>query len=272
MKNSRIAIVGGGNMGRALVEGLMNKGKDMKNILLIETDEAKKGELETKYNIKVKEKVDSSIENYETIIVAVKPQDIRNVFKDIDSHIGPEQLIISIAAGIPLSVMERCITKTLHLVRTMPNIAARVGKSVCAMCYNSALSDEKRRLAIEIMESIGWVVELEEKHLDTITGLSGSGPAFVFLLVEALTDSGVLMGISRDVSYLLAVETVFGSAYFLREHKIHPAMAKEMVTSPGGTAIEGLLKLEEGGFKALIMNAVRAATEKASQIGKKNDN
>ena len=271
MKNCEIAIIGGGNMGKALIDGLMKKGKDMQNILLIEIDESKRTELEKQYNIMVNGSIDGNVENCDTLIVAVKPQNIRQVFTNINPYINGKHLIISVAAGITLKVMERYITKTHHLVRTMPNIAAHVGKSVCAICYNNAISKEKRRLAIEIMESIGWVVELEEEHLDTITGLSGSGPAFVFLMVEALTDSGVLMGISRDKSYRIALETVFGSAYFLKEYNVHPSVAKEMVTSPGGTAIEGLLKLDEGGFKALIMNAVRAATEKASQIGKKND-
>ncbi|UCB45213.1 MAG: pyrroline-5-carboxylate reductase [Spirochaetota bacterium] len=272
MKNCEISIIGGGNMGSAIIDGLMKKGKDMQNILLIETDESKRKQLEEQYNIMVKGNIDSTIEACGTIIVAVKPQNIRQVFTGINPFINGKHLIISVAAGITLKVMERYITKTSQIVRTMPNIAARVGKSVCAMCYSNALSEAKRRLAIEIMESIGWVIELEEEHLDTITGFSGSGPAFVFLMIEALTDSGVLMGISREKSYRIALETVFGSAYFLKEYNLHPAVAKEMVTSPGGTAIEGLLKLEESGFKALIMNAVRAATEKASQIGKKNAN
>ena len=271
LKGCKIAIIGGGNMGRALIEGLKNRAHDGKDILLIETDEKKKKELEKSFNIAVKDGVDHAIENYDVVIVAVKPQNIQSVFTDINPYISGKHLIISVAAGITLKFMERYITKTYQLVRTMPNIAARVGKSVCAMCYNVALSEEKRRCAKQIMESIGSVVELEEKHLDTITGLSGSGPAFVFLMVEALTDSGVLMGLSREIALRLALDTVYGSACFLREFSVHPAIAKEMVTSPGGTAIEGLLTLEEGGFKALIMNAVRAATLKASLLGKKND-
>ena len=271
LKGCKIAIIGGGNMGRALIEGLKNRAHDGKDILLIETDEKKKKELEKSFNIAVKDGVDHAIENYDVVIVAVKPQNIQSVFTDINPYISGKHLIISVAAGITLKFMERYITKTYQLVRTMPNSAARVGKSVCAMCYNVALSEEKRRCAKQIMESIGSVVELEEKHLDTITGLSGSGPAFVFLMVEALTDSGVLMGLSREIALRLALDTVYGSACFLREFSVHPAIAKEMVTSPGGTAIEGLLTLEEGGFKALIMNAVRAATLKASLLGKKND-
>lgn len=271
LKGCKIAIVGGGNMGRALIEGLKKKAHDGKDILLIETDSVKKSELEKSYNIAVKGAVDPTIENYDVIIVAVKPQNIQSLFTDINPYISGKHLIISVAAGITLKFMERYITKSYQLVRTMPNIAARVGKSVCAMCYNVALSDEKRRCAKQIMESIGTVVELEEKHLDTITGLSGSGPAFVFLMVEALADSGVLMGLARETALQLAIDTVYGSVCFLKEFEVHPSLAKEMVTSPGGTAIEGLLKLEEGNFKALIMNAVRAATVKASLLGKKND-
>jgi pyrroline-5-carboxylate reductase len=271
LKGLKVAVIGGGNMGRAIIEGLRKKAHEAKDILLIETDDVKKKEIEKVFNIAVKRRVDPAIEHYDAILVAVKPQNIRSVFSDINPYISGKHLVISVAAGITLKFMERYITKTYQLVRTMPNIAARVGKSVCAMCYNEALSEEKRRLARHIMESIGTVVELEEKHLDTITGLSGSGPAFVFLMVEALTDSGVLMGLSRDTALQLALDTVYGSACFLREYAVHPAIAKEMVTSPGGTAIEGLLTLEEGGFKALVMNAVRAATEKASLLGRKND-
>jgi pyrroline-5-carboxylate reductase len=271
LKGCRIVIIGGGNMGRAIIEGLKKKSHDSKDILLIETDAEKKREIETGFNIPVKRTVDPAIEKYDVIIVAVKPQNIRSVFSDINPYISGKHLVISVAAGVTLKYMERYITKTYQLVRTMPNIAARVGKSVCAMSYNEALSDEKRRLARSIMESVGSVVELDEKHLDTITGLSGSGPAFVFLMVESLMDSGVLMGLSREIALKLALDTVYGSACFLKEYAIHPALAKEMVTSPGGTAIEGLLTLEEGGFKALIMNAVRAATEKASLLGRKNE-
>lgn len=271
LKGCKVAIIGGGNMGRAIIEGLRKQAHDANDILLIETDDAKRRDLEKSYSIVVRSCVDPVIENYDVIIVAVKPQNIRSVFADINPYIGGKHLIISVAAGITLKFMERYITGTSQLVRTMPNIAARVGKSVCAMCYNAALSNEKRLCAKQIMESIGTVVELDEKHLDTITGLSGSGPAFVFLMVEALTDSGVLMGLDRETALHLALDTVYGSACFLREYSIHPAIAKEMVTSPGGTAIEGLLALEEGGFKALIMNAVRAATQKASLLGRKND-
>jgi len=271
LKGCKVAIIGGGNMGRAIIEGLKKQAHDTKDILVIETDNLKKQDLEKSYSVVVKSSVDPTIENYDVIIVAVKPQNIRSVFADINPYISGKQLIISVAAGITLKFMERYITKTYQIVRTMPNIAARVGKAVCAMCYNEALSDEKRLWAKQIMESIGTVVELEEKYLDTITGLSGSGPAFVFLMIEALTDSGVLMGLSRETALQLALDTVYGSACFLKEYAVHPAIAKEMVTSPGGTAIEGLLTLEEGGFKALVMNAVRAATEKASLLGRKND-
>lgn len=262
-----ICVVGGGNMGMAIIKGIMEQGIIKENTLLIEIDDERREKIEKTYPVKTLKKVDKLIGDYETIIAAVKQDSLKQLLKDLSNHITNKNLIISVVAGISITTMEKYLEKELPIVRTMPNICAQIGEAVIGMCYNTLVSDKQRTYARSIMGRIGTVFEIDEELMDALTGLSGSGPAFVFTMVEALADGGVLMGLPRDKALRIAVETVHGSASFLKETSIHPALAIEMVASPGGTTIEGLLKLEEGGFKALVMDAVRSAAEKSKKLG-----
>jgi pyrroline-5-carboxylate reductase len=266
MNTLRIAVIGGGNMGRAMIEGLLNRGHPPKDILLVETMQNIRQEIEKSLGITTTDAIDRSVSGYRIVIVAVKPQDVKKVLCGLAGYISDEQLIISVAAGISLAYMEKQLGKPVPIVRTMPNLAARIGKAAIALCPNSRVSQSRLEEACGVMESIGSVTRIEERQMDAVTGLSGSGPAFVFMLIEAMADAGVLVGLSRSKAMELVIQTLFGAASLLKERNIPPEVAKEMVTSPGGTAIEGVLKLEKGGFRASIMNAVRAAAEKSSQM------
>ena len=265
----KIAVIGGGNMGRAFIEGLLNKGQSPSKILLVEISQNIREELNKSYSISAVEKIDSTIKDYEILLIAVKPQDVKKVLEELANYITKDQLLISVAAGISIAYMEKQLKKMVPIVRTMPNLAARIGKAAVAMCPNSNVSEAQLKKAWQVMEAIGDITVIEEKQMDAVTGLSGSGPAFVFMLIEALADAGVLVGLPRSKALELVIQTLFGAASILKECNIPPEVAKEMVTSPGGTAIEGVLKLEKGGFRGAIMEAVQAAAEKSAIMEQK---
>jgi pyrroline-5-carboxylate reductase len=267
MHGDRIAVIGGGNMGEALIEGLVAKGTPAQKILVVEISEQKREKLASDLRVGTSPSIDGSIGDAGTVIIAVKPGAVKEVLRTLSPLLSGEQLIVSVAAGVSLAFMEKQLDRRAPIVRSMPNIAAKVGRAAVGMCANDAVTAELRGRAIEILESVGSVIEVEERQLDAVTGLSGSGPAFVFLMIEALADGGVLAGIPREKALELALLTVEGSAALIRETKVPPSLAREMVTSPGGTTIEGLLQLEEGGFRGLVMKAVRNAAEKAARLG-----
>jgi pyrroline-5-carboxylate reductase len=178
------------------------------------------------------------------------------------------KLVISIAAGVPLAAMETCVQKDLRLIRVMPNIAAAVKEAATAIAAGGQATQEDINLAMEIFNSIGKCIFLKENYLmDATTGLSGSGPAYIFLIVDALADAGVKVGLSRQDSLFLAAQTVLGAAKLLIETQEHPSQLKDKVTSPGGTAIAGLATLESGGLRTTLINAVEAATNRSKELG-----
>jgi pyrroline-5-carboxylate reductase len=269
MEETKIAVIGGGNMGSSVIGGIVKRGNSPGSILLVEPLLPVRKKLEKEFKISSSGNIEPSIKNYGVVIVAVKPNVVKEVLTNLSPHISKSNLIISVAAGISIDYIEKQFNTEVSIVRTMPNIAARVGQAAVALCRNSIVSKNQLDTASSLMESIGTVIEVEEEQMDAITGLSGSGPAFVFHMIESLAEGGVLMGIPREKALQLAVQTVYGSSSYLKQLNLHPALAKEYVTTPGGTTIDGLLKLEEGGFKSLVMNAVKSASEKSRVIGLK---
>ncbi len=258
MGENTIAVIGGGNMGSAIIEGIISQGNNPADIILIEPLMPVRKKLEHDFNISTSEKIQSFIKNYSAVVIAVKPGIVKEILKSLSPFLTKDHLLLSIAAGITIDYIEKQSSKDVSVVRSMPNIAARVGKAAVALCHNKIVTKAQLEKAHTIMNCIGTVIDVDEKQMDAITGLSGSGPAFIFHMVEALAEGGVLMGIPREKALELAVLTVHGAASYLKDLKIHPALAKEFVTTPGGTTIEGLLTLEEGGFKSLVMNAVKS--------------
>lgn len=202
------------------------------------------------------------------LILAVKPDQIASVLSEIREHFTEQHLLISIAAGVTLARLESCLETGARLVRVMPNTPALVGESASAFAIGKAALSADAELTQQLLSAVGLAFQVKENLLDAVTGLSGSGPAYGYLFIEALSDGGVASGLPRDVATRLAAQTVLGAASMVLKTGLHPGALKDMVTSPGGTTIEGVHELELGGLRGTVMNAVRAATEKSKQLGK----
>jgi len=255
-------------MGGAVICGLANGEDKPGKILLVEPDEKRRSALEEKYSLEAAGGIDDVIKSCDAIVIAVKPDKITAVLSEVKNFMRADALLFSVAAGVTIRTMETLIGREVPIARTMPNIAALAGEAAIAVCFSRKADDVHRALGLRIAGSIGRAVEVEEKCIDGVTGLSGSGPAYVFLMIEALADGGVLMGIPREEALALAVQTVRGAAVLVQETGLHPAVLREMVTSPGGTTAEGLARLEAGGFRHACIDAVRAAAQKAGELGR----
>jgi len=269
LNDKKIAIIGTGNMGEALVGGLIaSQSSKPKNIICTDIRKEKLDEIKAKYKVRTTTNNLKAVAEADIIIYSVKPQIMAATLTETAAKLDMSKLVISIAAGVPLAAMEACISKDLRLIRVMPNIAAFVKEAASAIAAGTHATQEDVQLAMEIFSSIGKCIFLKENYLmDAITGLSGSGPAYIFLIVDALADAGVKMGLSRRNSLFLAAQTVLGSAKLLIETQEHPGQLKDRVTSPGGTAIAGLATLESGGLRTTLINAVEAATLRSKELG-----
>jgi len=201
------------------------------------------------------------------LILAVKPDQVNGLLWEIRESFTPAHLLISIAAGVPLMRMENGLPANSRVVRVMPNTPALVGASASAFALGKSATPEDEQLALQLFSSVGLAFAVKESLLDAVTGLSGSGPAYAFMIMEALSDGGVAAGLPRDIATKLAAQTLLGSAKLLLDSGQHPAVLKDMVTSPGGTTIEGLHELEKAGVRGALIAAVRAATEKSKKLG-----
>ncbi|NNL76037.1 MAG: pyrroline-5-carboxylate reductase [Desulfobacterales bacterium] len=270
LNDKKIAIIGTGNMGEALVSGLLgSKSSKPNNIICTDARESILDAIKSKYKVRTTTNNLKAVADADIVIYAVKPQIMATVLIETAPELDLSKLVISIAAGVPLAAMETCIQKDLRLIRVMPNIAASVKEAASAIAAGAHATKEDIELAMEIFSSIGKCLFLKENYLmDATTGLSGSGPAYIFLIVDALADAGVKEGLSRQESLFLAAQTVLGAAKLLIETKEHPGQLKDKVTSPGGTAIAGLATLESGGLRTTLINAVEAATKRSKELGK----
>lgn len=266
--NSRtIGFIGAGNMAEAMIRGLL-RGNDFtpEQISASGPREERMQELREAYGIRAA--TDNMLPAAAQIVVlSVKPQILARVLEQVASAISADALVLSIAAGVPVAAIQERLPPGARVVRAMPNTPALVDAAATAIAGGaharaSDLEDAKR-----IFDAIGLTVLLEESQLDAVTGLSGSGPAYVFLILEALSDAGVKVGLSRRTAQLLSAQTLLGSAKLLLETNEHPGKLKDMVTSPGGTAITGLHTLENGGLRTTLMNAVEAATRRSQELG-----
>jgi len=200
------------------------------------------------------------------LVIAVKPHHVRPLLQEVQPHLESRHLIISIAAGIPLSALTATVGPQHRVVRVMPNTPCLIGCSASAYCIGGTATADDGRLVERLLTAVGLAVALPESQLDAVTGLSGSGPAYVYLMIEALSDGGVRMGLPRDVATRLAAQTVLGAARMVLETAQHPGALKDAVTSPGGTTIAGLHALELGGVRGSLMNAVQAATLRSREL------
>ena len=269
LKDKKIGVIGTGNMGEALVSGLVSSGSsNPENIICTDVRENRLESVKEKYGVVTTKDNIEAVKASEIVIYAVKPQIIASVLSETASVLDMSKLIISIAAGVPLAAIESCLKKDLRLIRVMPNIAAFVKESASVLAAGKNASQDDIKLAMVIFDSMGKSIFIKENILmDAITGLSGSGPAYIFLIVDAMADAGVKVGLSREDALFLSIQTVLGSAKLLMESKEHPMRLKDMVTSPGGTAIAGIHTLEKGGLRTTLINAVEVATNRSRELG-----
>lgn len=261
-----IAFLGAGNMAEALIRGLVKGAHIAPDHVLATAPRAeRRDELKAKYGIRVSA-ANADVKDASIVVLAVKPQILPKVLSEVGQAIAPSALVISIAAGVDTAAIEEKVAA--RVVRAMPNTPALVGAGATAISAGTRAGDDDLALARALFEAVGIVVALDEIHLDAVTGLSGSGPAYVFLILEALSDAGVKVGLSRRNAQRLAAQTVMGSAKLLLDTDEHPGKLKDMVTSPGGTAIAGLHTLEEGGLRTTLINAVETATKRARELGR----
>jgi pyrroline-5-carboxylate reductase len=268
LRNKVVGFVGTGNMGEALIRGLLH-GHLCRPEQIICSDarpDRLKAVRET-YGIRGTSHNTEVVKQSDIVILAVKPQIMRQVVDEIAKYLDLSKLVISIAAGVPLETIESSAKKELKLVRVMPNICVSVREGASAITAGKHALKEDLMFAKTIFDSVGKSLFIEENLLDAVTGLSGSGPAYIFLIIDAMADAGVKVGLSRGDALILASQTVLGAAKMLIETGEHPGKLKDMVTSPGGTAIAGLHTLEQGGLRTTLINAVEVATERSKALG-----
>ncbi len=270
MHEKFIGFVGAGNMAAALIRGLItSKTVRPSQIYASDVRTEQLAALAEKHGIVTTPENTELAEACDVVVVAVKPQIIDKILPAIAGSLRPNALVVSIAAGVPIEAFESRLPEGTRVIRTMPNTAAMALAGATAISRGTHATDEDVRIAERLFEAVGRVVVLDESLLDAVTGLSGSGPAYVMLMIEALADGGVKVGLHRETALMLAAQTVYGSAKLLLETGEHPGKLKDMVTSPGGTAIAGLHTLEAGGLRTTLINAVENATHRAAELGEK---
>jgi pyrroline-5-carboxylate reductase len=269
LADQTIAFLGAGNMAEALIRGLV-RGNHIEagRISASAPRLDRRDELKAAYGIVVSADNRTVAGACSVLVLSVKPQIMDKVLREVAASVAPGTLIISIAAGVDTETIESHFGGGVRVVRAMPNTPALVGAGATGISAGRDASEADLATARAIFDAVGIVVTLDEYHLDAVTGLSGSGPAYIFLILEAMADAGVKVGLSRRDAQRLAAQTVMGSAKMLLETDEHPGRLKDMVTSPGGTAIAGLHTLEHGGLRTTLINAVETATKRARELGR----
>ncbi len=263
-----LGFIGCGTMGTAIVEGLINKKLfTAEQVLIFDKEKSKVEELSQRIGAVPSASLEKLCENARIIFIAVKPQDVGGLLEDLKPCLSPTHVLVSVAAGIRISFFLEQLGRPLKIARVMPNTPCLVGEGMSVISSGEDVSDEEEQEIKRLMEAVGRSITLDEKHMDAVTGLSGSGPAYVLLMIEALADGGVEAGLSRQESMLLAAQTVLGAARMYLEGEEHPAELKNRVTSPGGTTSAGLLAMEEGGIRAALIKAVKNAAQRGRELG-----
>ena len=264
-----IAFLGGGNMAEALIRGMLAAGVSRADQLIVNDVSPERLELLSKtYGVSVQKSQKDAVSRADIVVLSVKPQVIDAVLVKIAPVADKSKIVISIAAGVAVGHIESVLKGGPRVVRVMPNTPALVLAGAAGLAAGSSATEEDLALARQIFAAVGRAVIVEEKLMDAVTGLSGSGPAYVFTIIEALSDAGVKAGIPRQTSLELSAQTVYGAAKMVLETGDHPGRLRDMVTSPGGTTIAGLHELEKGNLRATLMNAVEAATNRSKELGK----
>jgi pyrroline-5-carboxylate reductase len=265
----RIAILGTGKIGESLLAGL--RSSDWADIIASSRREERVAELHERHGVETTTSNAEAIRGADVVVLAVKPQDIETLLGEIGHLLTAEQTVVSIAAAIPTARIERHLAGDVPVVRAMPNTPATVHEGIAGLCAGRHAGREHLDRAGTILRAVGDVVEVPEDQMDAITAVSGSGPAYYALLAEAMIEAGILLGLSREVSTRLVVQTMLGTAKLLRDERVHPVELRETVTSPGGTTIRAIRELEQAGVRAAFLNAISAAMERSRELARGDD-
>ncbi|HEX3226321.1 MAG TPA: pyrroline-5-carboxylate reductase [Gaiellaceae bacterium] len=260
----RIAIIGGGRIGEALLSGLLSAG--WSDIVVTSRRAERVAELAERHGVDATTSNGDAVRGAAIVVIAVKPQDIEALLDDVGSVLAPEQTVISVAAAIPTARIEAKLADGVPVVRAMPNAPSTVHEGMAGIAPGAHAGDRQLAIAEDVLSHLGRVVRVPEQAMDAITAVSGSGPAYFALLAEAMIEAGILLGLSREISTTLVVQTMLGTAKQLRDEKMHPVELRESVTSPGGTTIAAIRELEQAGVRAAFLNAIQAAMTRAREL------
>jgi pyrroline-5-carboxylate reductase len=264
MAERRIAIIGGGRIGEALLSGLLSSG--WRDIVVTSRREERVAELRARHGVEATTSNPDAVRGAALVVIAVKPQDIEALLGEVGPLVSPEQTVLTVAAAIPTAYIEARIADGVPVVRAMPNSPSTVHEGMAGIAAGAHAGEQQLALAEEVLTHLGRVVRVPEDAMDAITAVSGSGPAYFALLAEAMIEAGILLGLSREISTTLVVQTMLGTAKQLRDEKMHPVELRESVTSPGGTTIAAIRELEQAGVRAAFLNAIQAAMTRAREL------
>jgi pyrroline-5-carboxylate reductase len=263
----RIAILGTGKIGEALISGLLSSDWRKPSELVASCRRQERAdEVAERYGVEATLSNAEAVEGSAVVVIAVKPQDIEALLDEIGGLLAPEQTVLSVAAAIPTSKIEGRIAPGVPVVRAMPNTPSTVHEGIAGVCAGAHADDEHLSVAEDVLSHLGAVVRVAEPYMDAVTAVSGSGPAYFALLAEAMIEAGILLGLSREISTQLVVQTMLGTAKQLRDERMHPVELREMVTSPGGTTISAIRELERAGVRAAFLNAIQAAMDRSREL------
>ena len=264
-----IAFLGAGQMAEAFVRGLLRAELvSAGDVWLSDIRPGRTRQLATDLGVNAADTNLDAVSHADVILLSVKPQDVPGLLDDIGADVRSDHLVISIAAGVTLATLEKRLPHHPPVIRVMPNTPALVQSGMAVLAPGARATEQHVATALRLFAALGRAIVLPERHLDAVTALSGSGPAFLAIVAEALSDAGVRVGLPRDVAHLLAAQTMLGTGRMLADTGLHPALLKEAVASPGGTSIAGIHAMERGGIRALIMDAIVAATERSTELGR----
>ena len=262
----KIGIIGLGNMGEAIVKALVNRGSKREPLLLAEAKKERVVYMEKTYGLKCTKTLVELVQKADYIVLAIKPQDAKEVMHAISPSLNNKKIVISIMAGMTTSNILSFIGKPIRVIRIMPNICVKVGEGMMGITSNHIVTKEDRATVQKMLSPLGHFVEVSEELMDAVTALGGSGPAFFLLFLEAMIDAGVKTGLPRDKAKTISLQVIKGTVKMLEEEKIHPTVMRDMITSPGGTTIAGIAILEERAFKGNVIEAIERACKRAKEL------
>ena len=266
-ENKRIAILGAGKIGESLLAGLLSSGwRKPGDIVVTGRREERLKELTDRHGVEGTLSNSEAVVDAGLVVIAVKPQDFDVLLGEIGGLLRPEQTVLSVAAAIPTAQIEARLAPDVPVVRAMPNAPALVHEGMAGICGGAHAHEEHLDLAEDVLSHLGAVARVPETYMDAVTAVSGSGPAYFALLAEAMIEAGILLGLGRETSTQLVVQTMLGTAKLLRDEKMHPVELREAVTSPGGTTIRAIRELEQAGVRAAFLNAIQAAMERSREL------